>query len=375
MRIVFYSPSLALDGAAPSGAARTAHLMIAALELAGHRVVQPARLRSIDDGTAPGRAERLRDLGDRLAARLTARWRAEPLDGAPALWITCRPSAAAPDWLGPRLCAEFGIPYVVVQPALDGGGAASGQDALRRAVASADAVVVLSAAAAAAAEGVRGDGRSNGATGGDEAVQRLRPFVDLRPFAPISRMRDRLRATLAAQLNLPLDSPWLLTVAMMRPGAKLDSYRVLAGTLARMALLDWHLIVVGDGPERPAVEAALGHLPRARVRMCGELPAENLLGVYAASDLYVWPALGEEHAMAILEAQASGLPVLAARGPTATPAGLPCPATPPPSPTASTSCCAIRNSARPTPAMPARSPMRSTASARPPWRWTNWCSG
>jgi len=39
-----------------------------------------------------------------------------------------------------------------------------------------------------------------------------------------------------------------------------------------------------------------------------ELPA-----VYAAADLYLWPAINEAYGMALLEAQAAGLPVVAGR--------------------------------------------------------------
>ena len=36
-------------------------------------------------------------------------------------------------------------------------------------------------------------------------------------------------------------------------------------------------------------------------------------GLYASADLYVWPAIGEAWGMALLEAQAAGLPVVVGR--------------------------------------------------------------
>ena len=48
-----------------------------------------------------------------------------------------------------------------------------------------------------------------------------------------------------------------------------------------------------------------------RVRFAGLIPEEALPPVYAAADLYVWPALREAYGLAMLEAQAAGLPVVA----------------------------------------------------------------
>ena len=43
----------------------------------------------------------------------------------------------------------------------------------------------------------------------------------------------------------------------------------------------------------------------------GQLGADGLAVLYAAADLYVWPAINEAYGMALLEAQAAGLPVVA----------------------------------------------------------------
>ena len=50
-----------------------------------------------------------------------------------------------------------------------------------------------------------------------------------------------------------------------------------------------------------------------RVRFAGVLPEDALPPVYAAADLYVWPAVREAYGIALLEAQAAGLPVIAGR--------------------------------------------------------------
>ena len=103
---------------------------------------------------------------------------------------------------------------------------------------------------------------------------------------------------------------------MMRGGRKLASFGLLADALARpdLAAARWHLVVAGDGPARRAVEAAFARrLPAGRVTFTGRVEGGDLARLYAGSDLFVWPAVGEPMGMAMLEAQGHGLPVVAAR--------------------------------------------------------------
>ena len=91
---------------------------------------------------------------------------------------------------------------------------------------------------------------------------------------------------------------------------------MLAEALARpgLAALPWHLLLAGDGPERPAVEAGFARrVPAARITFTGRVEGETLAGLYSGSDLFVWPAVGEPMGMAMLEAQGRGLPVVAGR--------------------------------------------------------------
>jgi glycosyltransferase involved in cell wall biosynthesis len=47
------------------------------------------------------------------------------------------------------------------------------------------------------------------------------------------------------------------------------------------------------------------------VFLLGAVPREALGGIYAACDLFVWPAINEAFGMALLEAQSCGLPAVA----------------------------------------------------------------
>jgi len=78
---------------------------------------------------------------------------------------------------------------------------------------------------------------------------------------------------------------------------------------------DLHLVVVGDGPERDAVDR-LPTLLRARVTMLGAVPNEELPPIHAACDLYLGPSTGgESFGIVLIEAMAAGLPVVASDTP------------------------------------------------------------
>lgn len=67
------------------------------------------------------------------------------------------------------------------------------------------------------------------------------------------------------------------------------------------------LVLAGDGPLAPVLREQLG----ARAVLLGWLERDALARVYASADLLVFPGAAELFGAVILEAQASGLPVLA----------------------------------------------------------------
>lgn len=67
------------------------------------------------------------------------------------------------------------------------------------------------------------------------------------------------------------------------------------------------LIVVGDGPYRPEMEEALQGAP---CHFTGYLHGEALAEAYASCDLFVFPSTTDTFGNVVLEAQASGLPVI-----------------------------------------------------------------
>jgi glycosyltransferase involved in cell wall biosynthesis len=138
----------------------------------------------------------------------------------------------------------------------------------------------------------------------------LPPFLDPAPYRAAAAARTVHRAQLAQAHALDPAAPWIAVVAMTRAGDKLASYQRLAGALAGLQDLRWRLLVAGDGAARAEVEALLAAAVPGRAAFLGALGLSGVAALNAASDLCVWPAVNEAYGMAMLEAQAAGLPVV-----------------------------------------------------------------
>jgi glycosyltransferase involved in cell wall biosynthesis len=84
---------------------------------------------------------------------------------------------------------------------------------------------------------------------------------------------------------------------------------LLAGIYRRLLVLRPHvrLVVVGEGPYLEEMKASLKDLP---VTFTGFLAGEDLAQAYASSDIFIFPSATDTFGNVVLEAQASGLPVI-----------------------------------------------------------------
>lgn len=307
VRIAFYAPLKSPDHPVPSGDRLLARLFVAALRAAGHDVQIAARLRMYEGAGDVVRQRRLAAVGAGLAQRLIRRWQRDPAR-APQLWFTYHLYHKAPDALGPIVSQVLRIPYVVAEASLAPkqreGPWREGHATVEAAIRAADAFVCINPEDVPMLDAVRDPHAS---------LVLLPPFLDVDSFVAGGQDAD---ACALADALAPRDGvPQLVTVAMMRPGDKLASYRLLADALARIADRSWRLLVVGDGRARDAVHAALSVLPADRVRYAGEQPPQVVAALLARCDLCVWPAVDEAIGLALLEAQACGVPVVAGRQP------------------------------------------------------------
>lgn len=305
MRIAFYAPLKSPTHPTPSGDRRVARLLMDALALAGHQVELVSDFRSFEGkGEAPVQTA-LRTQGTMIATALIDKWHRGPRDAWPDLWLTYHLYYKAPDWLGPPVCRELGIPYVVAEascaPKRARGPWARNHAAVVDALQCADLLLCPTADDVPALESV---------VRPPAFVRRLLPFLDPAPYQLAAAMRDSHRSRLTQVHGLDPGVPWMVVAAMMRPGDKAASYEMLARVLARLADLPWNLVVAGDGPAGPAIRSLLEQAAPGRCRFAGECGADALAAIYAASDLCVWPAVNEAYGMAMLEAQAAGTAVV-----------------------------------------------------------------
>lgn len=303
-RILFYAPLKAPDHPVPSGDRTVARLLWRALEHAGFKLELASRLRARIAAPAPLAQETLRMKAWGVADRRIAKLKALPKKERPRAFFTYHLYYKAVDWIGPRVAAALDIPYLVAEashaPKRAGGPWAFNHAGAEAAIKAADAIFCLNP----------NDTECLAAIAKRSRLIDLPPFLDLQDFAPRVPDRAAARVALADRHGLDARKPWLLAVAMMRQGDKLASYRLLAEALRRAKLKRPLLLVIGDGEARAEVEQAFQDAP-CPVRFLGALPPGALIEPYAAADLLVWPAINEAFGMALLEAQACGLPVLA----------------------------------------------------------------
>ncbi|MEM4251537.1 MAG: glycosyltransferase family 4 protein, partial [Candidatus Bathyarchaeia archaeon] len=137
-------------------------------------------------------------------------------------------------------------------------------------------------------------------------AQVVNPGIDLETFNPYVK-GERIRRKYGIK-----DSPLLLTVSRLWPAKNLEtalrSFRIVADNFE-----DAHYIIVGEGPSRLNLQDLTNRLGLSgRVRFVSDAEVEVLAEYYAACDIFLFPALSEPWGLSLLEAMATGKPVVAA---------------------------------------------------------------
>ena len=286
-RVAFHAPMKSPEHPTPSGDRRIARLTLKALRLAGFDPFEASDLRTLDMvGDAAVQAEWIAQ-ADAEVARLVAERRPTP----PSLWFSYHCYYKAPDLIGPAVARQLGIPYVISEPSISparrDGPWSTFAERSEHAIAQADLLFWTTARDRPALE----------AAGHGAKMVHLPAFVGIgaSPHPQARRNDEPLR---------------LLTVAMMRTGDKVESYRRLAASLARLDL-PWRLTIIGDGPEESIVRDMFDTFG-TQVTFTGRIDDPAVLrSAMQEADVFVWPGVGEGVGMVYLEAQAAGLPVVA----------------------------------------------------------------
>ncbi|HEV2545984.1 MAG TPA: glycosyltransferase [Stellaceae bacterium] len=132
----------------------------------------------------------------------------------------------------------------------------------------------------------------------------LRRGIDHRLFNPARRDR----AWLAAAHGIPKDRVVVICAGRLNRG---KNVMLLAEAMAALVSrgVDVQLLCAGDGDDRDTIRHCLG----ARATCPGNVEPAELARLYASADLLAFPSRIEEAANVVLEALASGLPVLVAQ--------------------------------------------------------------
>jgi glycosyltransferase involved in cell wall biosynthesis len=303
-RLLFFAPLKAPDHPTPSGDRTMGRLVMRALKRAGFEVELASRVRTRIGTPSLSAQYAKRDNCIAAADRVIARARRLPKPQRPRAFFTYHLYYKAVDWIGPRVADALEIPYLVAEashaPKRATGDWAFSHEGAEAAIRRADAIFCFNP----------NDKECLALVTQKRRLVDLPPFLDLKRFTRDVPDRNDARATVAKRLKIDEAAPWLLAVGMMRDGDKLASYRVLADALKRARLTRPTLLIAGDGEARREVQRAFAGAP-CRVVFLGRIAPDRLAPLYAAADLLVWPAVNEAFGMALLEAQACGLPVLA----------------------------------------------------------------
>ena len=141
-------------------------------------------------------------------------------------------------------------------------------------------------------------------------------WVDSERFALADAPKALLRARLAARHPaIAPQAPWLLYVGRLQPQKApqrlLDAFALLR---AHQPQAQAHLIVIGDGNLRAAVEDQVRRLGlQACTHLLGAVPQADLPDYYQAADALLLASDFEGMPMCVLEALACGLPVVSTR--------------------------------------------------------------
>tara|TARA_R110000765_G_scaffold189881_4_gene295235 strand:- start:244 stop:1323 length:1080 start_codon:yes stop_codon:yes gene_type:complete len=288
MQLAFYAPLKDPGHPVPSGERTMARSLITALEWGGATVTLASTLRSRDGIGDQHIQLQLMDHAQAEVDRLVPqghleRWQA---------WITYHNYYKAPDLIGPQVAQQLDIPYLLIETSrarsrLTGPWSHFAQ-AAEKASDAANVIFYLTHHDA-------------------EAIERDRPdaqhLIHLPPFL--------------AHETLPepssVDGP-MLAAGMLRHGDKFESYKIIAETLALLPPNSWSLNIAGDGPARAEVDALMAPFGSA-VTFLGQLDRASMASAYTDASLFFWPGVNEAFGLVYLEAQASGVPVVAQNRP------------------------------------------------------------
>lgn len=141
-----------------------------------------------------------------------------------------------------------------------------------------------------------------------ERALRLRHSIDVAHFAAGSAKARKAREALRSSLNLR--GVTFIYVGRLWWGKGLQYLLDAFEALQRMSKREVSLLLVGDGDEEQQLRAGCASRGIRNVCFAGFIQKEEMPAYYAASDVFVFPTLGDPYGLVVDEAMACGLPVI-----------------------------------------------------------------
>jgi len=298
-QIAFYAPLKSPQHPNPSGDRKIAQLFMRALEQAGFDVELASSLRNFDKKGDDLRQRRMVALAEREAMRILRRWRRQGFK--PKAWFCYHLYYKAPDLIGPVICRELKIPYILAEASWaikrSIGPWSLYHQWVDKALALADKVICINPVDTVALDRYY-------------VSRKVSPIVKLATFiddAPVNS-NTQSRLSIAQQYDLDVDQPWLICIAMMRSGDKFSSYQLLSKVIHKTER-PMQLLIIGDGEKRSEVQTLFNGVDN--VRFFGTLQSEQIQALLAHCEILLWPAVNEALGMVFLEAQQAGVAIIA----------------------------------------------------------------
>jgi glycosyltransferase involved in cell wall biosynthesis len=129
------------------------------------------------------------------------------------------------------------------------------------------------------------------------------------PFAPVA---EEALAALRQEFSLPPGTAVILCIGRLSAEKGQSDLLHALAQLQRGAAPPWKLLLVGDGPDRPALEALVRQY-QLQEQVCFAQFRADPAPLFSLADIFVLPSHSEGSSNVLLEAMASGLPIVATR--------------------------------------------------------------
>lgn len=146
---------------------------------------------------------------------------------------------------------------------------------------------------------------------GPEKIRHIPNGIDLEQFRPTARFMNQGREQSKKAIGCISEIPVVGLVSRLIPDKGIKTFLVAIAALRRMGF-EPQVLIAGDGPSGSELKAFAGELGIAgQVRFLGFI--DDMVSFYEALDVFVLSSFSEGMPLAVIEAMAIGVPVVATK--------------------------------------------------------------